>query len=763
MLADLARYARSNDVDTEPGFRAKDVRWLLAFTLDGKFVDARPLGDGAGKTIRCPDMQFTSGTNMRHFLVDTAKYFALIGPPETDPKKEATRVAKQKYVATFLEIAGAECKSLAALENVAATLSTHLDDVRAALINQGAKPTDNVTVGFARSGDIPEIPVLSDSWYEWWRAKWPTLAKKRISGGRARCLVTGEPCDPEPTHPRIFGLKDVGGEQASYLVSFNKRAYCSYGFEKSDNASVSKVAAQQYAQALNTLLERTGQRLGNVKVVHWFAGPDETPVELPPGQDALRFVESLDDIFGPPSHVVPANRHTDDNERRATEQHAQALARDFLRSVTSGRRADLADYRYHAMTLSGSSARVMLRGYVTGRFEELCESVEAWFDDLAIAMPLSFNRSRPVASPPKLVQMLYAGLQERPQGQKYEKWILPVDHFREQLWEAALRGARTRLPAALVDRAVRCHVATIASRLALPSPSSSDRRSDADKRYPPTALINRMAIFKAFYNREQRAASQEQLMITPDLDPSHPKSAYHCGRLMAVMEMVQRLALGEVGATIAQTFYASAATRPIAAFGQLLTKSQHHIAKIENFQLRRQYERLMTEISLWIGTSLPRTFDLEDQCIFHLGYYHQRAYQPFMEPPHKHLVGGELRVRSKSEVIICLVLEKLGVKFEYEKELQLGRGAIPIHPDFTVAGTKDGRPIYIEYLGMMDNFAYQSNWNARLTDFESAGVLAVPGGGSAGHLVVIEEGKKGVVDIPSVERQIREQVLPLIA
>jgi hypothetical protein len=133
-----------------------------------------------------------------------------------------------------------------------------------------------------------------------------------------------------------------------------------------------------------------------------------------------------------------------------------------------------------------------------------------------------------------------------------------------------------------------------------------------------------------------------------------------------------------------------------------------------------------------------------------------------MEPPHKHLVGGELRVRSKSEVIICLVLEKLGVKFEYEKELKLDRAAFPIHPDFTITGTKDGRPIYIEYLGMMDNFAYQSDWNARLADFESGGVLAAPGGGSAGHLVVIEEGKKGTVDIPSVERRIREQVLPLI-
>ena len=620
---------------------------------------------------------------------------------DSKSKSENALLPKHKF---FVDLLAEAAKVIPELGEIASSLRSdqNLQRIRTDLAKNGARGQDVVTFAITQRDGNLSIPLESDLWHDWWRGKLPEFvsaakAKKlrNRNGGRVRCILTGDLVHPELTHGQVTKLPG-GRTSGMSVVSFDGAAWRSYYFQQSENAAVGVRAAELYIAGLQHLIETTGQPMGGAKVVHWYAGTDNKICEMPRGQDPLHQVESMDDLWGPAPKVanalkVPKSRD-EEAERRAAEMDARSRAREFLRSVATGRLIELAEYRYYALTLSGSSARVVVRDYATGRFGDLCKSVSAWFNDLNIAMPFGSWQRRATANPPKLVQILYAGLPERPPGQKYEDWIRPVDHFREQLWEAAIRGVENRIPRALVDRAVRSHVATVLSGKWLPSLKNSEQ-SSGDKCYPITTLINRMSLLKLFYNREQRIAAQESFMVTADLDPSHPRSAYHCGRMMAVLEMVQRLALGEVGATVAQTYYASAATRPIAAFGQLWTKAQHHLAKIGNDRLRRQYQLLMTEISLWIGKTMPRTFDLEDQCVFHLGYYHQRAYQPQADPPHKHLVRNDLRVRSKSEVIICLVLEKLGVSFSYEEELKLDSIPYPIRPDFTITATKDGRPV----------------------------------------------------------------------
>jgi len=226
-----------------------------------------------------------------------------------------------------------------------------------------------------------------------------------------------------------------------------------------------------------------------------------------------------------------------------------------------------------------------------------------------------------------------------------------------------------------------------------------------------------------------------------------------------VLEMIQWLAQREVGATIAQTHYATAATRPIAALPRLETLTQHHIPKIKNFDLRKEYQRLLTEINLAIGDSVPRTFDLEDQCIFHLGYYHQRAFMPYQESPHKHVTLNGDEVRSKSEVVVANILAFLDIKYEYEAKLcfkdhvivpveqENDRGVRTIKPDFTIRETPDGRPVYIEHLGMMDNFAYRSDWEDRQKTLFNLGILPFEdGGGPKGTLVTTREQANGAID-----------------
>ena len=71
------------------------------------------------------------------------------------------------------------------------------------------------------------------------------------------CLVTGESDQPIAlTHnPKVQGVPNTQAFGAS-IVSFDKDAFASYGFEQSLNASTSTRAATAYCTALNAMLDR---------------------------------------------------------------------------------------------------------------------------------------------------------------------------------------------------------------------------------------------------------------------------------------------------------------------------------------------------------------------------------------------------------------------------------------------------------------------------------------------------------------------------
>lgn len=54
------------------------------------------------------------------------------------------------------------------------------------------------------------------------------------------------------------------------------------------------------------------------------------------------------------------------------------------------------------------------------------------------------------------------------------------------------------------------------------------------------------------------------------LDPDNPNSAYRCGRLLAVLEAVQRLAIPGIKATVVDRFFGTASSAPASVFGRLV-------------------------------------------------------------------------------------------------------------------------------------------------------------------------------------------------
>ena len=142
-------------------------------------------------------------------------------------------------------------------------------------------------------------------------------------------------------------------------------------------------------------------------------------------------------------------------------------------------------------------------------------------------------------------------------------------------------------------------------------------RADQGLTYPRAALIKLVL-------RSQRPSDEEDTMV--ELDLNNPVPAYRCGRLLAELEAAQLAAVPGIKASLVSRFYGTASSAPASVFGHLLTGAQAHLAKLQRdnpgayVRLQRNLEEIQAGLSRF-----PRVLTLEEQGLFALGYYHQRA------------------------------------------------------------------------------------------------------------------------------------------
>ena len=595
MLSLLAKYARDHDLAAEPGFAPRFAKWCIDFDSKHGFVQVRRLGNPKQKPYRgerfdvCPSLEQPDLVGGRsHFLIDYAR---VVAPLSRDPSKGAGGVKTREAFFTHLLREASGC--MPALLPVAMALDDEkvLYQIAVDYRSKGVKPNDWTTISI----DF-EYPVDSADWHKWWRGFVSSLRddKRRKSSkvrpARMRCFVTGSLCTPCASHETIKNLNDVGGSSmGDRLICFDKRAFESYGLSKSENCAVSDQSMSEYRAALNELISKAGAVLAGSKVIHWYT----------------RNLSSEDDWLS-----------AIDNPLASAEAVASKRAAELLESIREGKRPDLLGSRYYALTLSGSSHRVMVRGWMEGRFECLVENVRSWFEDLEI---VSVDGST-LARDPAIGRVVKSMLLPKKPRQKYLDWVQPVQVHAQALWAAALRK-ETPIPYSVLARATSLHIRF----------SQEGRLDDAFKRSSRerdhggnVSLVQlRMALIKAYHTR--RKGGDEQLKH--HVNEGHPHPAYQCGRLMAVLADLQRAALGDVGANITQRYYAAASATPRLLFGRLVRLSRFHLGNLQKKMpgLATKLDRRIAEISTKIGDDFPKALTLEEQSLFALGYYQQIA------------------------------------------------------------------------------------------------------------------------------------------
>jgi CRISPR-associated protein Csd1 len=134
----------------------------------------------------------------------------------------------------------------------------------------------------------------------------------------------------------------------------------------------------------------------------------------------------------------------------------------------------------------------------------------------------------------------------------------------------------------------------------------------------------RAAILKAYLVRRARHA-HVSLEVPVSLDPNHPDPAYQLGRLFAVLEKLQKDALGDkLNATIKDRFFGAASATPASVFPRLVRLSQHHLSALETIAYRSAHEKRIGEICDRLPASgFPPHLNLSEQGLFAVAYYQQ--------------------------------------------------------------------------------------------------------------------------------------------
>lgn len=154
-------------------------------------------------------------------------------------------------------------------------------------------------------------------------------------------------------------------------------------------------------------------------------------------------------------------------------------------------------------------------------------------------------------------------------------------------------------------------------------------RADSDEPKEGFRKINyqRAAMIKAYLIRKYRYQESPQIkeVLSMSLNEQSTQPAYLLGRLFAVLEKVQQEAIGDMNASIKDRYFTSACASPATVFPLLLRLSQHHISKAEfGYASDRRIEEIMNLLEM-NDNPIPAHLSLDEQGIFILGYYHQRA------------------------------------------------------------------------------------------------------------------------------------------
>jgi CRISPR-associated protein Csd1 len=580
-----------------PGYSSANVSFALNLSADGKLVGIFPLFETVlrgKKTMEVPrrmivpeQVKRSSGISA-NFLCDNGAYvLGLSGKEGKDPDYAIKRFEAFRKLNINL-LAKADCTEARAVSAFLENYDPKADDQKPTLATELDRILKGGNLVFrleSGTGFVHEHPEIQRIW---------ELEKAESEAKVGQCLVTGEIGPIARLHPSLKGVAETNSTGAT-LVGFNAPAYESYNRTKGQglNSPVSEKAAFAYTTALNYLLSRENENrkftMGDTTIVYWAESRDPSYGKVFLG------------LFGMEPEPEKAEEET-----RSRDKKAERLLRNIADKVRRAEGLDTAammeglnpETRFYVLGLAPNAARISVRFFHSDPFQKIIEKIMAHYRDLQI--------EREYDNQPELIP-LWRLLQETYSKKSADKKASPL-----------LAGAIMRAILLNAPYPAAMYYALI-TRI----------RADMDDSGRQISKINyiRAAMIKAYLTRKYRNQEQSRIkeVLCMSLNELSTNQAYLLGRLFAVLEKAQKDAIPGDIATIKDRYFTSACAAPRSTFPVLLRLAQHHIAKAEyGYTSDRRVEQIMQLLDVE-QNPFPAHLTLDEQGIFVLGYYHQRA------------------------------------------------------------------------------------------------------------------------------------------
>lgn len=576
ILQRLVEYYESRNIESEvPRMYDKEfVKWIIDIDLKGRIKGKGfiRMSDGSGgkkdrgKEMPVPYFPGTSNT-IKKLLCHKAEY--VLGNVSRDPDKTHKKIVKKSHEkhTSFVNLVKECAESTREVEVTAVQEFFKETDLDKLDIPEDLKKEDKITFRVNDTVFPIDLPSVREFWA---RKSFEMLKKRKIDG--TKCIVCGEDRPFLERHP--FKIKGIPGGHSSGvpIISANENAYWSYGLENSYIAPTCAECAEKYAKAINRLIASSNNsiEIGALKYVFWTREPT---------------VFSLQIFDNPKPEEVKA----------------------LLDSVRSGESHDLIldKESFYASALSASKGSVVIRDWLEMTVGNVKKNLAKWF---------------------KLQKLInYDGKEGHPLGSFILAASLLKKKNREEVMKAWRKGSFTyatslfmksrdisaNVPGSLFSSAIK----------GLPLPKDllfkAIKRNHAERDITrPRAVLIKMVINS---NNNYKEDYMEKLETT------EKNPAYLCGRLLAELENLQYAAIGS--STLTDRFYGTASSAPASVFGTLLRKANYHRGKLRKEKkgvfeaIQERLEEIQSELFYF-----PKTLTLEEQGLFSLGYYHQKAH-----------------------------------------------------------------------------------------------------------------------------------------
>ncbi|GFE25758.1 type I-C CRISPR-associated protein Cas8c/Csd1 [Streptomyces nigrescens] len=397
------------------------------------------------------------------------------------------------------------------------------------------------------------------------RTWWAARVKENKSGGGEDgiCLVCGHPNILLRTLPTPIKGIPNSGMNTQ-LVCINQPAHFRAGVKQLGATPICEPCGTKAATALNMLLaDPDHHSRAGDAVITWWTVNPETDTKM----------WTLDDPD--PAEVAQLV-----NGLNHPNQSRTALA-----SIDGD--------AFYAVTLRVNTNRVIVSDWITIPVPTLHQRLGTWFADQQ-----TWDGWTNTDHDFPIWRLAMAAARWDKRKNKYVDTTIPKN-LPADLTKAALRGAPS--PAYLL--------ATLMQRI----------RADHHIDRPRIALL-RLTLTRS-------PATRHRELCMPRLNTESTEPGYVCGRIMAMLEAIQRKAMPKVNATITDKYLSTAVVSPRAALTRLRLGARPHLRTIsrKSEPAAAAMEKRLRE-AFDLLDSLPAHLNAEQQALFVLGYEHQKAH-----------------------------------------------------------------------------------------------------------------------------------------